>query len=175
VLRTPYCALAMELPVRLPVLPAQCYSPSPDHGFDSRRGLSASRQPLQESTGNIQHPHTAWYTQHLETLSSVPSSIPPLAPPVLRTQSLVSEYGATAYSRSHHRHEPQMQGRRGSRGVNPLEPLMSQPFQNYRKKQTGKTDQKWPDVLERPFLDGKSASKHGLRDQGCVGGLLTRA
>ncbi|KAK4105737.1 hypothetical protein N658DRAFT_513115 [Parathielavia hyrcaniae] len=152
VLRSPLCS-AMELPMRLPILSTQCYSPSADHGFESRRRLSTSRQPLQESTGNIQHPHMAWYAQQLEALSSVPSSIPPLGPPVLRTQSLVSEYGATAYSRSQHRPEAYPHGRRRSHGTNPLMPLMSQAFQNYRKKQSDKPDQKWPEVLEAPFLD----------------------
>lgn len=33
-------------------------------------------------------------------------------------------------------------------------PLLTQAFQNYRKKQADKPDQKWPDVLEGPFLDG---------------------
>lgn len=40
-------------------------------------------------------------------------------------------------------------------GVNPLMPLLTQAFQNYRKKQADKPDQKWPDVLEGPFLDCK--------------------
>jgi hypothetical protein len=34
-------------------------------------------------------------------------------------------------------------------------PLLTQAFQNYRKKQAGKSDQKWPEVLEGPFLDGE--------------------
>lgn len=34
-------------------------------------------------------------------------------------------------------------------------PLLTHAFQNYRKKQAEKTEQKWPDVLEAPFLDGK--------------------
>ncbi|KAK4154743.1 hypothetical protein C8A00DRAFT_42549 [Chaetomidium leptoderma] len=142
----------MELPVRLPVLPAQCYSPSPDHGFEGRRGVSAPRQPLQESTGNIQHPHMAWYAQHLDALSSMP----PLIPPVLRTQSLGPDYGAPpGYPRSssqqRHKHHPH--GRRRSQGINPIMPLLNQAFQNYRKKQADKPDQKWPDELEGHFLD----------------------
>jgi hypothetical protein len=46
--------------------------------------------------------------------------------------------------------------RRPQQDLNPLMPLFTQAFQNYRKKQKGKpdSDQKWPDVLEAPFLDG---------------------
>lgn len=44
--------------------------------------------------------------------------------------------------------------------MNPMMPLLTQAFQNYRKKQADKPDQKWPDVLEGPFLDGKHSSKH---------------
>lgn len=140
----------MGLPVRIPFHPAQCYAPSPDHGFGDRRGVQTSRQPLQESTGNIQHPHMAWLPQHLEALSS----IPPLIPPVLRTQSLGTEYGTPAYPRTQQRHEQHRHGRRRQQGINPLMPLLTQAFQNYRKKQADKPDQKWPDVLEGPFLDG---------------------
>ncbi|KAK4129465.1 hypothetical protein N657DRAFT_660802 [Parathielavia appendiculata] len=149
----PCVPVAMELPMSLPVLSTQCYSPSADHGFEGRRGLSTSRQPLQESTGNIQHPHMSWYAQQLEAHSSVPSSIPPLGPLILRTQSTVSEYCATAPSRSQHRHGAYLHGRRRSHGTNPLMPFLSQAFKNYRKKQSDKHDQKWPDVLETPFLD----------------------
>ncbi|SPQ18053.1 e7c7de85-27a1-4ff5-b479-e02e431e7c2e [Thermothielavioides terrestris] len=84
------------------------------------------------------------------------------APPVLRTQSLGPGYGAaTAYAsastgtsaRTQQRHDLRLQSRRRAQGVNPLMPLLTQAFQNYRKKQAGKSDQKWPEVLEGPFLD----------------------
>ena len=94
----------------------------------------------------------AWYAQHLEALSSIPSSIP--APPILRTQSLGTEYGTAGFARLQQRHEPHQHGRRKLPCVNPLMPLLTQSFQNYRKKQADKPDQKWPVVLERPFLDG---------------------
>ncbi|KAL2134140.1 hypothetical protein VTI74DRAFT_902 [Chaetomium olivicolor] len=141
----------MELPLELSGLPPQCYSPSPDQGLEGRRGEPTSRQPLEESTSNVQDPHTAWYAQHLEALSSITQSIP--APSVLRTQSFGSEYGTPAFSKSQQRHELHLHGRRRLQGTNPLMPLLTQAFQNYRKKQADKPDQKWPDVLEGPFLD----------------------
>ncbi|KAK3300244.1 uncharacterized protein B0H64DRAFT_421514 [Chaetomium fimeti] len=161
-LRCPLCS-TMELQVGLPVLSAQCYSPSPDHEFEGRRAVSSSRQPLQESTGNIQHPHMAWYAQHLEALSSIPSSIPPVIPPVLRTQSLGPDYGAPSYARSQQRHELHSHGKRRAQGSNPLMPLLTKDFQNYRKKQEDKPDQKWPEMLEGFFLDGRS--KYTMKQQ----------
>lgn len=146
----------MELPVRLPVLPPQCYSPSSDH-FEGPNGISASRQPLQESTGNAQHPHMAWYAQHLEAFSSVPPSVP--TPPILRTQSLGPEYGTPPDSRSQQRLGLHLHARPRLHATNPLMPLLTQAFQNYRKKQADKPDQKWPDVLEGPFLDGNHPCK----------------
>ncbi|KAK4238285.1 hypothetical protein C8A03DRAFT_43929 [Achaetomium macrosporum] len=167
---------SMELPVRLRVLPPHYYSPSPDHTvFEGRRGVLSSRQALQESTGNIQHPqphHMAWFAQQLEALSSIPPSLSPLpslpslapstlAPPVLRTQSLGPENGdAPTYARpQQQRHDldhlhVHLHGRRRlQQETNPLMPLLTQAFQNYRKKQADKADQKWPDALEGPFLD----------------------
>jgi hypothetical protein len=158
----------MELPVGLPVLSAQCYSPSPDQGFEDRRGVSSSRQPLQVSTGNVQHPHMAWYAQHLEALSSVPSSISPAIAPVLRTQSLGLDYGAPAYGKPQQRHELHSHGRRRAQGSNPLMPLLTKDFQNYRKKQEDKPDQKWPEALEGFFLDGKPCGQTTAQAQGCV-------
>lgn len=126
--------------------------------------MSSSRQPLQVSTGNIQHPHMAWYSQHLEALSSIPSSIPSAIPPVLRTQSLGPDYGAPAYSKPQlHSH-----GRRRPQGSNPLMPLLTKDFQNYRKKQEDKPDQKWPEDLEGFFLDGKSCGQTTAQAEGCV-------
>ena len=145
----------MGLPLEIPFHQARCYAPLPDHGFEVRRGVATSRRPLQESTGNIQNPHMAWFPQQLEALSSMP----PLMAPVLRTQSVGSEYGTSAYSRTK-RHDQHGHGGRRPQGTNPLMPWSSQAFQNYRKKQAGKPDQKWPEVLERPFLDGNSLSKH---------------
>jgi transcriptional enhancer factor len=100
----------------------------------------------------------AWYAQHLEALSSIPSSMGPLMTPVLRTQSLGPDYSAPpAYTRSQQRHELHVHGRRRDQGSNPLMPLLSNNFQSYRKKQAGKPDQKWPEEVEGFFLDGKFA------------------
>lgn len=147
----------MELPVRPPILPSQCYPPSLDYGPEGCHGVLASRKPLSESTGNAQHPHMAWFAQHLDTLSSMPPSIP--TPPVLRTQSLAPEYGALPYTKLQRRHEPDVHGRGGPQGANPLMPLLPQSFQNYRKKQADKPDQKWPEILEGHFIDGNHPCK----------------
>ncbi|KAK4193444.1 hypothetical protein QBC35DRAFT_469107 [Podospora australis] len=152
----------MEIPVRLPVLPSQCYSPSPDYGLENRHGVPTSRQPLRESNGNAQHPHMVWYEQirqlggvNTNGLTSMLPSIP--TPPILPTQSLVQDYGSSAsspYPRSQSRQvHPYGHARRRMYGDNPLMPLLTQAFQNYRKKQADKTEQKWPDILEEAFVD----------------------
>lgn len=91
----------------------------------------------------------AWYAQSLEALPPTPSSIPPGTPSVTRTPSLGPDYGRRAVAKARPQHERQHQA------SNPLMPLLSQAFQNYRKKQADKPDQKWPDALEGHFLDGK--------------------
>ena len=48
-------------------------------------------------------------------------------------------------------------------------PLLTKDFQNYRKKQEDKPDQKWPEVLEGFFLDGKSAGKQRRRPRAVYG------
>ncbi|KAK0734347.1 hypothetical protein B0T26DRAFT_66251 [Lasiosphaeria miniovina] len=124
----------MELPVRL------------------YHGLQPSRQPLQESTGNVQHSHLS-YAQQLELLSSgISPSIP--TPPILPTQPLGSTYGPPVYTRLQQRHQLQLEGRKRRSSINPI--WLSPEFQAYRKRQADKddkSDQKWPDVLEDAFLD----------------------
>ncbi|KAK4039830.1 regulatory protein abaA [Parachaetomium inaequale] len=107
----------------------------------------------------------AWYAQHLEALSSIPSSIPPVIPPVLRTQSLGPDYGVPADPRSQQRHELHPHGRRRSQGSNPLMALFTPAFQNYRKKQADKQDQKWPEALEGHFLDALLLIPHMGRNK----------
>ncbi|KAL2180251.1 uncharacterized protein P884DRAFT_315607 [Thermothelomyces heterothallicus CBS 202.75] len=133
-----------------------CYSPLPNHEHEDRHPGSPCRQCLQEWAGNIQLPHMAWYGQQFEVLSSIPPSIPPvMAAPVLRTQSLGPDYGTPAYpgNRTQQRQEARLRGRKQGRGSNPLMPLLTQAFQNYRKKQADKSEQKWPEALEGHFLD----------------------
>jgi len=103
--------------------------------------------------------------RHPERLSSMPPSI--LTPPIVPTQSLGSTYGSSAFTRSQDRHQSQLLERRKKVDVNPLW-LYWQQFQNYRKKQDEKDDksvQKWPQVLEDAFLDGKMSpgALHDLR------------
>ncbi|KAK0748060.1 hypothetical protein B0T21DRAFT_379979 [Apiosordaria backusii] len=152
-----------SLAMRLPVLPSQCYSPSPDYGLEGRHGTSASRQPLRESTGNAQHSHMAWYSEQIPQLAatnglaSMSPSIP--TPPIVPTQSFGPDYGSASlvYGRPQQRHH--LQGHRVTNirrrlfEENPLIPLLPAAFQNYRKKQADKTDQKWSDVLEWGFID----------------------
>ncbi|KAK4196882.1 hypothetical protein QBC40DRAFT_257547 [Triangularia verruculosa] len=151
--------------MRLPVLPSQCYSPSPDDELEGRHGTTVPRQPLQESTGNAQYSQMAWYSEQMRQLStanglaSMSPSIP--TPPIVPTQSFGPDYGSSTssiYGRPHHqRHHYQghrvTNTRRRLLEENPLMPLLPAAFQNYRKKQADKGDQKWPDVLEWGFID----------------------
>ncbi|KAK4231721.1 regulatory protein abaA [Podospora fimiseda] len=153
----------MQLPVRLPVFPSQCYYPTTEYRLESHHhGVSAaSRQPLGESTGNAQHSQMAWYAERIPQigavngLTSMSPSIP--TPPIVPTQqSLVSEYGSSsAYARppQQRHHSVHGYGRRRPYGDNPIMALLTQAFQNYRKKQADKSEQKWPDVLEEAFVD----------------------
>ncbi len=171
----------MKLPFRLPVLPSQCTSPTSgsDHGqqhtIDVRHGhdLSSSaggegRQPLQESTGNAQYNIFAAlrssYPQRVDGLASLSSSIPhgiPAPPmvPTLPTQALGSTRYESAYAMSlqHQRSRLQLNQRRRRRAINPIS--LSPQYQNYRKRQKDKEDQKWPDTLEDAFLDGKTPGR----------------
>jgi len=151
----------MEIPVRLPVLPSQCYSPTADYGLERHHGVSGSRPPLRESTGNAQQSQMAWYAERMRQIGSVgsgggglaptTSSIP--TPPIVPTQSLTSKYGASSYPGPPQRQHSFGYSRRRMYGENPL--MLTQAFQNYRKKQADKPEQKWPDVLEEAFVDGR--------------------
>ncbi|KAK4170281.1 hypothetical protein QBC43DRAFT_295133 [Cladorrhinum sp. PSN259] len=147
----------MKLPHGLPVLPSQCYSPTTEYELEGQHGVSTSRQPLRESTGNAQHSQMAWYAErmgHIGAVTSLTTMSPSIPnPPILPTQPLMSEYGSSTYSRPPHRHSIHGYGRRRPYGENPLMPLLTQAFQNYRKKQADKSEQKWPDVLEEAFVD----------------------
>jgi len=160
----------MDFPLRAPVLASQCYSPTVDYHLESCYGSIAPRQPLGESTGNAQRGQLGAlrraYIRRPGPLSSMPPSI--LTPPIIPTQSLGPTYGPPVPSRLHDRHQSQQQDRRKV-DVNPLW-LYWQQFQTYRKKQDekdDKSDQKWPQVLEDAFLDGRlsqfsSSSTHYL-------------
>ncbi len=82
---------------------------------------------------------------------SLSNSIP--TPPVVPTQALGSSY---AMSLQHQRSRQHMAQRRRKRGINPI--CLSPQYQNYRNRQQNKEDQKWPDSLEEPFLDGEQPS-----------------
>jgi len=147
----------MKLPLRLPVLPSQCFSPVTDYDLDGRHGSSASRQPLEEATGNAQHNHlramvrASSYGQRAESVYSIPPSMP--TPPFFPGQSLDFNYGVSQYSRLQQQQHAQS-GRMGL-GRNPF--WLSPQFQGYRKRQAERDDksgQKWPEMLEEAFLDG---------------------
>lgn len=150
----------MEIPVRLPVLPSQCYSPTVDYGLERHHGVSGSRRPLRESTGNAQQSQMAWYAERMRQIGAVGGgSLAPMTPSIptpliVPTQSLVSKYGSLSYPRPPQRHHSFGYNRRRMYGENPL--ILTQAFQNYRKKQADKPEQKWPDVLEEAFVDGRS-------------------
>lgn len=146
----------MKLPVRLPVLPSQGYSPVTGYNHEGRHGVAGSRQPLMESTGNAQHNNmrvmvrSSSYYQRAESVYSIPPSIS--TPPFFPGHPLGFNYGIPQYSRLQQQHPGHAQG-----GMNPL--WLSPQFQAYRKRQGEKDDksgQKWPDMLEEAFLDGMS-------------------
>ncbi|KAI0444357.1 hypothetical protein F4803DRAFT_511666 [Xylaria telfairii] len=148
----------MQLP--RPVLPSQRYSPVSDFVYEGHHeGVATARQPLSESTGNIQ-PHslatsTAGCYSQL-SLSPPIHSIP--TPPILPTQALTSSYGTSLRGeRSLHRnvslHELSMGNSRGRK--NPI--YHHKNFADYRnkvmQKELDKEQPVWSDWLEDAFLD----------------------
>jgi transcriptional enhancer factor len=146
----------MQLPRS--VLPSQRYSPASDYTYENHHeGVSATRQPLSESTGNIQ-PHsltTALWCSQL-SLSPPIHSIPT---PILPTQTLASSYGTSLRGeRPLHRnvslHELPMCNQRARK--NPI--YHHKNFADYRnkvmQKELDKEQTVWPDWLEDAFLDG---------------------
>ena len=147
----------MDLQSRLPLISTQSY-PTPEYGLDHHHEHRPTREPLRESTGNQQHAHLAALTrftgfqQHPEAHSTIHPPMP--TPPILPTQSLVSPYASVGIPRP--QRQPSLQGRRKPFSINPL--LLAPEFQPYRKRQAEKDDkseQKWPEVLEKAFLDGE--------------------
>ncbi|KAK0657547.1 hypothetical protein B0T16DRAFT_452995 [Cercophora newfieldiana] len=141
----------MDLPLRVPVLASQCYSPTIEYPLESCHDSIGARQPLGESTGNAQR-QRARLRAALLGRPYIHRSMPPsiLVPPIVPTQALGSTYGSSTLGKLQDRH----QERRRSGTVNPL--FYCQPFQAYRKKQDekdDKSDQKWPQLLEDAFLD----------------------
>ncbi|KAI0405803.1 hypothetical protein F4802DRAFT_135429 [Xylaria palmicola] len=149
----------MQLP--LAVLPSQRYSPTSDYTYENHHeGGAMTRQPLSESTGNIQ-PHTLATSSGL-CYNSQLSLSPPLhsipTPPILPTQALTSSYGTSLRGeRSLHRNvslqELQMGNSRGRK--NPI--YHHKNFADYRnkvmQKELDKEQPVWPDWLEDAFLD----------------------
>lgn len=147
----------MQLQLRVPILPGQCYPPSTDFTVDNYHGgSSGTRQPLQESTGNAQLSGFGRpYSRRPTPLAHMSPSI--VTPVIVPTQSLGSSYVPQVYARQNGHHQLQLHARRRRPDINPLW-LYCQPFQTYRKKQDEKDDksgQKWPQVLEDAFLDGE--------------------
>ncbi|KAJ2996617.1 hypothetical protein NUW58_g914 [Xylaria curta] len=148
----------MQLP--RPVLPSQRYSPASDYTYENHHeGVATTRQPLSESTGNLQ-PHSLAASAALcygqLSLSPPIHSIP--TPPILPTQALTSSYGTSLRSeRSLHRnvslHNLQMGNPRGRK--NPI--YHHKNFADYRnkvmQKELDKEQPVWPDWLEDAFLD----------------------
>ncbi|KAI3340697.1 hypothetical protein F4824DRAFT_487112 [Ustulina deusta] len=148
----------MQLP--RPVLPSQRFSPTSDYAYDGHHeGVLTTRQPLSESTGNIQaHRLAASAALCYNQLSLSPPihSIP--TPPILPTQALTSSYGTSLRGqRSLHRNvclqELSMGNPRGRK--NPI--YHHKNFADYRnkvmQKELDKEQPVWPDWLEDAFLD----------------------
>ena len=151
---------------RRPVLPSQRFSPPGDndyHPYDTTTHsdvIPSTRQPLGESTGNVQAHNLAALAlcqQGSLSLSPPVHSIP--TPPILPTQTLPSTYGTSFRSgRSLQRdaslRDSPMGYPRGSR--NPI--YAHKNFADYRnkvmQKELEKEEPVWPLWLEDAFLDG---------------------
>ncbi|TEA22500.1 Conidiophore development regulator abaA [Colletotrichum sidae] len=138
-----------------PVLPSQRYSPSPVYSYDSRRCTPTGRQPLRESTGNVQP------GSHLGSLASScrnsplslfsPSLTSMPTPPVVPSQAGSTYRGVGSTLR---RPDNSLLARRGRHDINPI--YYASEFRPYRDKQDQKDPnekQIWPRVLEDAFLD----------------------
>lgn len=150
---------------RRPVLPSQRFSPADedDYPYDTHSEvISSTRQPLGESTGNVQAHSLAALAlcQQQNSLSLSPPihSIP--TPPILPTQTLPSTYGTSyrsgrSFQRDVSLREPPMGYPRGSK--NPI--YAHKHFADYRNKVMQKELEKeepiWPLWLEDAFLDGE--------------------
>ncbi|KAI1812111.1 hypothetical protein GGS20DRAFT_45855 [Poronia punctata] len=146
----------MQLPRS--VVPSQRYSPASDYAYENHvhEGVPVARQPLGESTGNIQ-PHNLTAALWCNQLSLSPH-IHPIPTPILPSQALTSSYGTSLRGeRSLHRnvslHELPM-GSQGGR-KNPI--YHHKNFADYRnkvmQKELDKEHTVWPDWLEDAFLD----------------------
>ncbi|KAI0594779.1 hypothetical protein F4775DRAFT_595910 [Biscogniauxia sp. FL1348] len=143
-----------------PVLPSQRYSPTSDYGYESQHEVvPTTRQPLGESTGNVQaHSLTASALCYQNQLSLSPPIHAIPTPPILPTQALTSSYGTSLRGgRSLQRNvslpESHMGYSRGSQ--NPI--YAYKHFADYRNKVMQKELEKeqpiWPLWLEDAFLD----------------------
>ncbi|OTB17229.1 hypothetical protein K445DRAFT_9950 [Daldinia sp. EC12] len=140
-----------------PVLPSQRYSPTSDYAYETDHELMPmTRQPLGESTGNVQSHNLATLALCNHSLSPPLHSIP--TPPIVPTQALASAYGTSLRGgRSLHRdvslRESPMGYPRGSK--NPI--YAYKHFADYRNKVMQKELEKeqpiWPLWLEDAFLD----------------------
>ncbi|KAH9906532.1 hypothetical protein F4778DRAFT_655120 [Xylariomycetidae sp. FL2044] len=143
-----------------PVLPSQRYSPSSEYAYDSHHDvISNTRQPLGESTGNIQAPSLAASALcYHNQLSLSPPLHPIPTPPIVPTQALTSSYGTSlrstrSLSRNVSSQDSPMGYPRGNR--NPIYAYKN--FADYRnkvmQKELEKEQPKWPLWLEDAFLD----------------------
>ncbi|KAI1735818.1 hypothetical protein F4680DRAFT_293567 [Xylaria scruposa] len=149
----------MQLP--RPVLPSQRFLPASDFAYERQHeGAAPARQPLSESTGNIQPHHSLNTSAGLcySQLALSPPIHPIPTPPVLPTQVLASSYGTSLRGgRSLHRNvslqELSMGNSRGRK--NPI--YHHKNFADYRnkvmQKELDKEQPVWPDWLEDAFLD----------------------
>ncbi|KAI3555907.1 hypothetical protein CABS01_09297 [Colletotrichum abscissum] len=138
-----------------PVLPSQRYSPSPVYSYDSRRCTPTGRQPLRESTGNVQSAGS-----HLGSLASSCRNSPlGLFSPSLTsipTPPIVPSQAGSTYRSSNSLRRPDAlhMARRARHDINPI--YYAPEFRPYRDKQDQKDPnekQIWPRVLEDAFLD----------------------
>lgn len=163
----------MQLP--RPVLSSQRFSPTTDYAYDGQHEVvPTTRQPLSESTGNVQAHNLAASAALCYTGLSLspPIHIIP-TPPILPTQALTSSYGTSLRGeRSSHRNvslQPLPMGNPRGR-KNPI--YHHKNFADYRnkvmQKELDKEQPVWPDWLEDAFLDGTHGPCLPSRDERVV-------
>lgn len=134
---------------------------TPDYIYDSRhRTASASRRPSKDSSIGTQHHGLADMVLSAQDALNL-SPLPPHMPTPVMAPQQVSPY----FESSNHRQRDD--GRRPQMGPRDRNPFYEHSqFRQYRTRQEQKEEkdgQKWPPILEDPFLDGRSTLKGAPR------------
>ncbi|GAP84320.2 putative transcription factor [Rosellinia necatrix] len=146
-----------------PVVPSQRYSSASDYAYENHHeAVRMTRQPLSESTGNVQAHSLAVATGTSALCYNQLSLSPPIhsipTPPILPTQALTSTYGTSLRGeRSLHRNVSLQELSMGSSRIRKNPIYHHKNFADYRnkvmQKELDKEQPVWPDWLEDAFLD----------------------